>query len=389
MPVVIPATLSPRAPAGLAPTGLGGPRTREGLVAAGAAATGPRAREGLTAGVGGPRARDGLAAASARARQALVEAEHARAREAGLRRRFQFALNAQLSHSIFSGNQIHLRYKWLDGRLVGAWPTPRWEWVPASRDASRDHRFGPDRRDPLQLPAFELPPRFHPPTPPNIHFTHMDIHNAAAGGPRAGGGAGGAPGASGSSGTSGAVGAGAAVLALAALVLLARALERCLDQRLFKLLRRRSDEWFTPNVLATSHHMREEGTVDGAVPESPTLPLGDPPPPYSMCLPKSPQDPSIAEPPPPYSACYVAFGGPQDPVPRVYLNGPSLNSFQDTGQPVPDQSRHDAVPEPPGVTVTPEAISSGERVDTHPEWRMSRDNVASETSAVFPNTLVA
>ncbi|XP_063368013.1 uncharacterized protein LOC134656414 [Cydia amplana] len=363
MPVVIPATLAPRAPAGVL--------AREALVPAGA-----RAREALTA-----------AGASARARQALaaVGVERARAREAGMRRRFQFALNAQLSQSLFSGNQIHLRYKWLDGRLVGAWPTPRWEWIPAGRDAARD-RFGPERRDPLQLPAFELPPRFHPPTPPNMHFTHMDLHHAVAGGPRAGGGAGGAPGASsGSSGTSGAVGAGAAVLALAALVLLARALERCLDQRLFKLLRRRSDEWFTPNVLATSHHIIEEGTMDGAVPESPNVPLGDPPPPYSMCLPKSPQAPSIAEPPPPYSACYVAFGGPQDPVPRVYLNGPTLNSFQDTGQPDPNR-HHGAEPEATGVT---QGMRAGDRGSDArlAEWNLSRDTIASEPAAVSPNSV--
>ncbi|XP_063548091.1 uncharacterized protein LOC134755466 [Cydia strobilella] len=369
MPVVIPATLAPRAPAGvrareaLVPTGVGGARVHEALTAAGA---------------------------SARARQALaaVSVERARAREAGMRRRFQFALNAQLSQSLFSGNQIHLRYKWLDGRLVGAWPTPRWEWIPSARDAARD-RFGPERRDPLQLPAFELPPRFHPPTPPSMHFTHMDLHHAAAGGPRVGGGAGGAAGASsGSSGTSGAVGAGAAVLALAALVLLARALERCLDQRLFKLLRRRSDEWFTPNVLATSHHMTEEGTMEGAVPESPNLPLGEPPPPYSMCLPKSPQASSIAEPPPPYSACYVAFGGPHDPVPRVYLNGPTLDSFQDTGQPVTDQNtNHGAEPEAAGVT--PEGVRAGDRgSDTRlEEWRSSRDTITLETAAVFPNSV--
>ncbi|XP_063627764.1 uncharacterized protein LOC134799309 [Cydia splendana] len=368
MPVVIPATLAPRAPAGV--------RAREALV---------------PGGVGGARAREALTAAgvSARARQALaaVGVERARAREAGMRRRFQFA---QLSQLLFSGNQINLRYKWLDGRSVGAWPTPRWDWIPSGRDAARD-RFSPERRDPLQLPAFELPPRFHAPTPPNMHFTHMDLHHAVAGGPRADGGAVGAPGASSSSsGTSGAVGAGAAVLALAALVLLARALERCLDQRFFKLLRRRSDEWFTPNVLATSHHMREEGTMEGAVPESPNLPLGDPPPPYSMCLPKSPQASSIAEPPPPYSACYVAFGGPQDPVPRVYLNGPSLNSFQDTGQPgsVIDEDRHHgAGPEAAGVT--PEGMRAGDRgSDTRlAEWRSSRDTIASETAAMFPNSV--
>ncbi|XP_026331189.1 uncharacterized protein LOC113238581 [Hyposmocoma kahamanoa] len=146
---------------------------------------------------------------------------------------------------------------------------------------------------------------------------------------------------------------GAVLLAL--LVLLARGAEKCLEKRFFKLTRRRSEEWPTPNVLATDLRHRRDLELpppldDAFPPESGRPPPldPDPPPPYSECA--RTRD-TIEEPPPPYSACYVTYSNPKDGIPSVhFFNSRRQRLFSsaaaagqsgaviDTGQPAPSTS---------------------------------------------------
>ncbi|KAL4709628.1 hypothetical protein ACJJTC_007359 [Scirpophaga incertulas] len=113
----------------------------------------------------------------------------------------------------------------------------------------------------------------------------------------------------------------AGALLLAAVLLLVRALERCLHRKLFKE-QGGSDEWPTPNVIATS------GDYSSGIREGDDLP-----PPYAAVT-SSPTDKPIEEPPPPYSACY--FANPKD-MPTVHFYrrrdsneaGPSFDTSND------------------------------------------------------------
>ncbi|KAI5631776.1 hypothetical protein NE865_15503 [Phthorimaea operculella] len=142
---------------------------------------------------------------------------------------------------------------------------------------------------------------------------------------------------------------------LAAILLLLRAADRCLHTNLFKLpmRRRQSEEWPTPNVMATSLAARMTNDYTTTRPQSPSehyteRVVVDLPPPYSECLADGTstdtrQKPENEEPPPPYSACYVAYSNPKDGQPSVhfftnqcqnlfanYEAGPS--NVHDTGQ---------------------------------------------------------
>ncbi|KAJ2944886.1 hypothetical protein O0L34_g1777 [Tuta absoluta] len=140
---------------------------------------------------------------------------------------------------------------------------------------------------------------------------------------------------------------------LAAILLILRAADRCLHTNLFKLpmRRRQSEEWPTPNVMATSLAARMTNEYTTTRPQSPSEHFTvsvDLPPPYSECLAHGTttgarQKPESEEPPPPYSACYVAYSNPKDGQPSVhfftnqcqnlfanYEAGPS--NVHDTGQ---------------------------------------------------------
>ncbi|XP_053620045.1 uncharacterized protein LOC128680723 isoform X2 [Plodia interpunctella] len=139
-----------------------------------------------------------------------------------------------------------------------------------------------------------------------------------------------------------------ALLVLVALVLLVRALEKCMHCKLFKNRRRQSQEWPTPNVLATSHRHgndldvtltpRMENSQGFQSESNQDTTSNDLPPPYSECAigEETANNKFIApeDPPPPYSACYVTYSNPRDGVPSVhFLNRQStfLNRL-DTGQ---------------------------------------------------------
>ncbi|KAJ8708880.1 hypothetical protein PYW08_010262 [Mythimna loreyi] len=152
--------------------------------------------------------------------------------------------------------------------------------------------------------------------------------------------------------------AGAVVLAL--LVLLVRAAENCLHKKLFKAIyahtnagaaelqqndgrpghyrlqgvrRQESDEWSTPNVMATSlqlqHRDFDVGSLDNLddMEDLPPLSHSDMPPPYSECARPAASASKLVreEPPPPYSACYVAYTGPKDAEPQVHIRRQTQN----------------------------------------------------------------
>ncbi|KAG6454372.1 hypothetical protein O3G_MSEX008697 [Manduca sexta] len=103
----------------------------------------------------------------------------------------------------------------------------------------------------------------------------------------------------------------AGTVLLALFVIIVRATEKCLDKRLFKARRRQSEEWPTPNVLATSQQL----TAPNTPPVGQELQI-DLPPPYSECTRPKPQ---CEDPPPPYSDCYVSFINPKDGVPSAHI----------------------------------------------------------------------
>ncbi|XP_063897124.1 uncharacterized protein LOC110380664 isoform X1 [Helicoverpa armigera] len=133
--------------------------------------------------------------------------------------------------------------------------------------------------------------------------------------------------------------AGAVLLAL--LVIIVRAAENCLHKKLFKAIymhtnvgagemqqdvlqghyrlqgvrRQESDEWTTPNVMATSLQQHEYEARLSAPAQDVCCDL---PPPYSECAAKR------DEPPPPYSACYVTYTAP-----------PASDTRHDTGDAAP------------------------------------------------------
>ncbi|CAH2986872.1 unnamed protein product [Chilo suppressalis] len=134
----------------------------------------------------------------------------------------------------------------------------------------------------------------------------------------------------------------AGAVLLAVLLLLVRALERCLHRRATHTGRRRSsEEWPTPNVMATScqyggPHPRLDDS-DTYQSDNRDTSSNDLPPPYSECandeLPSP--DPNkiigMEEPPPPYSACY--FTNPKDGIPTVhfYNRRNDLNTIAEIG----------------------------------------------------------
>ncbi|KAG7296795.1 hypothetical protein JYU34_020735 [Plutella xylostella] len=138
---------------------------------------------------------------------------------------------------------------------------------------------------------------------------------------------------------------GAALVLLAVVLMLIRLSEKCFDIGLFKARRRRSVEWPTPNVLATSHRPQDmtDEDLDALDPyqdhATVTQLSVDLPPPYSACASSNPGPNAgsntgpkfIDEPPPPYSACYVAFSNPKDGVPSVqFLNSERQNVLDES-----------------------------------------------------------
>ncbi|CAH0715127.1 unnamed protein product, partial [Brenthis ino] len=152
---------------------------------------------------------------------------------------------------------------------------------------------------------------------------------------------------------------GAGALLLVAALLLARATDRCFTTNYARSRRRRSEEWPTPNVLATSQQNpassvpAEEATEaeaeEAAEPERPRSVLSsasgyivcmeDLPPPYSEVA-AAGKHARREEPPPPYSDCYVTFSNPKDGVPSVrFLDGRQQSVFDDA----PASSRFNSV----------------------------------------------
>ncbi|XP_012544265.1 uncharacterized protein LOC114246831 isoform X2 [Bombyx mandarina] len=138
-------------------------------------------------------------------------------------------------------------------------------------------------------------------------------------------GGGGAAGAGGGGGA--ALGWAAGVVLLALLVLLVRAMEKCLDKRLFKMQtdRQESDEWPAPTVRATNNQECRPADVAAAGPNGEAYigagATSDLPPPYSECAnstttvgPKPGEDP-----PPPYSTCYFS-NNPKDEPSVHFIN---------------------------------------------------------------------
>ncbi|KAM3957234.1 LOW QUALITY PROTEIN: uncharacterized protein ACR2FA_008793 [Aphomia sociella] len=120
----------------------------------------------------------------------------------------------------------------------------------------------------------------------------------------------------------------AGAVLLAVLILLVRAIEKCLHRKFFNARRRRSEEWPTPTVLATSNQLPSDVTIPSETFHSEinqdTI-SNDLPPPYSECANTVPNTNVAAnklyheEPPPPYSACYVAYSNPKDGIPSVHF----------------------------------------------------------------------
>ncbi|XP_038218189.1 uncharacterized protein LOC119836791 isoform X2 [Zerene cesonia] len=162
----------------------------------------------------------------------------------------------------------------------------------------------------------------------------------AAGGAGGAGGAGSAAAAAESAGAwRAARGWAAGALLLLAALFLVRATDRFFTKNYLRWRRSRSEEWPTPNVLATSHRST---FVDMELPPNELEPIpsessgssqelytNDLPPPYSECS-TSANKHKYEEPPPPYSACYVEFSNPKDGIPAVhFLNSQRENIFQD------------------------------------------------------------
>ncbi|CAK1547556.1 unnamed protein product [Leptosia nina] len=160
--------------------------------------------------------------------------------------------------------------------------------------------------------------------------------------------------------------AAGALLLLAALFLL-RATDRFFTKNYLKWRRNRSEEWPTPNVLATSH--MELPATDADPPSESSsnaqdLYTADLPPPYSECSQKH----KYEEPPPPYSACYVEFTNPKDGIPAVHFyNSQRQNIFQDmdagtssndTGQTQNEARSIDAVRVDPNVPGTSKSVTN-------------------------------
>ncbi|XP_045507139.1 uncharacterized protein LOC123703243 [Colias croceus] len=132
--------------------------------------------------------------------------------------------------------------------------------------------------------------------------------------------------------------AAGALLLLAALFLV-RATDRFFTKNYLRWRRSRSEEWPTPNVLATSHRStfvdmelppyEQEPIPSESSGSSQELHSNDLPPPYSECS-TSANKHKYEEPPPPYSACYVEFSNPKDGIPAVhFFNSQRQNIFQD------------------------------------------------------------
>ncbi|XP_075986199.1 uncharacterized protein LOC142983195 [Anticarsia gemmatalis] len=217
-------------------------------------------------------------------------------------------------------------------------PTPPNQWLKRlniNADMWRAH-IAPE----ITKHSLDYQQRFHNYSPVSLLAPPANMAGGAGPGPGAGalaggvtpgvrgGGPGGGGGGHGAGGGAvwGGWAAGAVLLAL--LVLIVRAAEKCLDRRLFKTRRRRSDEWPTPNVIATS--LQQQNIDGGSVPHldeheyaSPSRLTSDLPPPYSEC---APSDTNInksyhkdtEEPPPPYSACLVAFSNKD--IPTVHIH---------------------------------------------------------------------
>ncbi|CAF4956450.1 unnamed protein product [Pieris macdunnoughi] len=119
--------------------------------------------------------------------------------------------------------------------------------------------------------------------------------------------------------------AAGALLLLAALFLL-RATDRFFTRNYLRWRRSRSEEWPTPNVLATSQVETPPVEVDSPSEAVDADLPDDLPPPYSECSRKH----RFEEPPPPYSACYVEFTNPKDGIPAVHFyNSRRQNIFRD------------------------------------------------------------
>ncbi|XP_064074715.1 uncharacterized protein LOC113402161 isoform X1 [Vanessa tameamea] len=154
---------------------------------------------------------------------------------------------------------------------------------------------------------------------------------------------------------------GAGALLLVAALLLVRATDRCFTRnyaRCTSSRRRRSEEWPTPNVLATSiltHILSDRHPLSVDAETSPNefeaypsessdsgndmVFNADLPPPYSECATDGSKHITREEPPPPYSACYVAFSNPKDGTPSVrFFNGQRQSMFENEGSPTSTHS---------------------------------------------------
>ncbi|XP_039747751.1 uncharacterized protein LOC120624964 [Pararge aegeria] len=133
---------------------------------------------------------------------------------------------------------------------------------------------------------------------------------------------------------------GAGALLLIAALLLVRATDRCFTRNYARSRRRRSEEWPTPNVLATSHRLPISVEPEISPNEFELYPSessdtcndaifnADLPPPYSECASDANKNNNREEPPPPYSECYVAFSNPKNGTPSVrFLNSQQQNIF--------------------------------------------------------------
>ncbi|XP_050356571.1 uncharacterized protein LOC126777555 isoform X2 [Nymphalis io] len=142
---------------------------------------------------------------------------------------------------------------------------------------------------------------------------------------------------------------GAGALLLMAALLLVRATDRCFTRsytRCTSSRRRRSEEWPTPNVLATSNRHPLSVDAETSPNEFDAYPSessdsgndvifnADLPPPYSECATDGSKLITREEPPPPYSACYVAFSNPKDGTPSVrFFNGQRQSMFESDDSP--------------------------------------------------------
>ncbi|XP_045762727.1 uncharacterized protein LOC123865616 [Maniola jurtina] len=133
---------------------------------------------------------------------------------------------------------------------------------------------------------------------------------------------------------------GAGALLLIAALLLVRATDRCFTRNYARSRRRRSEEWPTPNVLATSNRLPHNGELETSQNEFDAYPSessdssndlifnADLPPPYSECASDANKHNNREEPPPPYSECYVAFSNPKNGTPSVrFYNSQRQNIF--------------------------------------------------------------